>query len=64
VRAVKRVTEELNAAGLKLNSDPLDQLPMATCSGSSESDLPHSPQDALQEIMGLTQGHAQKKDES
>ncbi|KAI0306928.1 hypothetical protein B0F90DRAFT_1813773 [Multifurca ochricompacta] len=41
VRVVKRVMEELNAAGLKLNSD-----------------------DALQEIMGLTQGKPQKKDDS
>ncbi|KAI9467268.1 hypothetical protein BJY52DRAFT_1111830 [Lactarius psammicola] len=41
VRAVKRVMEELNAAGLKLNSD-----------------------EALQEIMGLTQGKPHKKDNS
>ncbi|KAH9062212.1 hypothetical protein EDB87DRAFT_1787848 [Lactarius vividus] len=41
VRAAKRVMEELNAAGLKMNSD-----------------------DALQEIMGLTQGKPHKKDDS
>ncbi|KAH9173417.1 hypothetical protein EDB89DRAFT_2068866 [Lactarius sanguifluus] len=41
VRAAKRVMEELNAAGLKMNSD-----------------------EALQEIMGLTQGGPHKKDDS
>ena len=63
MRAVKRVMEELKAAGLKMNSD--------VCSlsfGARGETLtwfsiyffrspPHCSQDALQEIMGLTQGN-------
>jgi len=41
LKAVKRVTDELNEAGLKLNSD-----------------------DAMQEILGLTQRNPHKKDGS
>ena len=55
VRAVKRVMEELQAAGLKMNSDVRS---LISCSWRS-ADLIFFfvlPQDALQEIMGLTQG--------
>jgi hypothetical protein len=64
VRAVKRVIEELNAAGLKLNSEvrgPSIGLIMAAWAWSSYFD---PLQDALQEIMNMTQGDPNKKGDS
>ena len=61
VRAVKRVMEELNAAGLKMNSDVRTPRLVARGCLFIYFDL---PQDALQEIIGLAQGNPNKKDDS
>lgn len=56
MRGVKRVMEELKAAGLKLNSDVCSPRLVAH---SDDADVVF-PQDALQEIMGLTQENPKK----
>jgi hypothetical protein len=60
MRAVKRVMEELKAAGLKMNSDVCSLSFGAhgeTLMWCSINFFVPPPQDALQEIMGLTQGN-------
>jgi hypothetical protein len=61
VRAVRRVMEELNVAGLKMNSDVRTPQLVARGCLFIYFDL---PQDALQEIIGLAQGNPPKKDDS
>ncbi len=67
MRVLRRVIDELKAAGFKTNSDVRSPRLMLTCAHSENADGVSRfsssvlSQDALQELMGLTQEIRKKK---